>query len=248
MITLNELDLGSKKYTSNIFFGLAETKEEIEQVYNLRYSVYSKKEYIFSEKYPNKKETDEYDLNNQSIYFIARYNNEIFACIRLIRSNPLPTQVIYTFNEPLELINTPTQYKVELGRFIITKPNNLNLFFPRGIVLIFLFLTIMQYCKQNHYVGGYAFIKQSLEKKMSKLKIPFYKIIYHTKNINRQDVLYKYFTQKEDPVMPVFFLETQFSKYINKIIGNNFIILRKRDGLYKLRYIVYNILMKLLSY
>ena len=119
MITYRSLKLGKSHLYKYIYFGKADKKEELEEIYKLRYEVYTEKGYIKKESYTNLSERDDYDLENKCHYFIAKIDDRIIGCIRLIVDNPLPTQKYFHFNEPEKIRLIPINNRCELGRFII---------------------------------------------------------------------------------------------------------------------------------
>lgn len=246
MIILRELELIVNSEKKAITFGQPNTEEELEEILKLRYKIYSERGYINPNDYKDGKEYDEYDKNNQCAYFIARIDNKIIGTIRLIKSTPLPTEKDFTFETPTEIAQIPRKNLGELGRFIIIPlDKEKGNYLPRGIVMLLMISSLIDYGVANSIEGGYSFIKKSLEKKMKNFGFPIHKIKDYKLQIGKANVLYRYYTQPENPVIPIFFLTKEFKKSIDKIIAkkwlfshkNGKIILRNNIGINLLRFL-----------
>lgn len=240
-----------KVYTGGICrtitFGEATTETEFRDIYHLRYIVYSKKEYIDKDKYKDNLEKDIYDENGSCHYFIAKTDNKLIGVIRIITSDPLPTEKSFSFVEPKEILNIPRSRRAELGRFIIVPPDKENgIYFPRGLVMLFLLDTLSSFGLKNKILGGYAFVKKSLERKMEKRGLPFGKISTYHQIYPRDGVLYSYFTQKDDPVVPIYFLTQKFLDYSENRIRNSFMFKNINGCDYVLRNNIYTTFLKYL--
>ncbi|MFQ6049823.1 MAG: hypothetical protein ACE5J0_02165, partial [Candidatus Paceibacterales bacterium] len=67
--------------------------------------------------------------------------------------------------------------------------------------------------------GGYSFIKKSLRKKLKKLGIPFHAIKPYTQ-IYSKEYLWGYFHNTTDPAIPIYYLENEARKYLDRIFNN----------------------------
>ncbi len=209
-----------------VYFGIPNTEDEIMDLYKFRYNLYLKKNYI------NLSETgydrDEYD-DGRSIYFVAKWNNNIVSCVRLIRDDILPTEKAFKFDEPLFMKDIPRDYRFELGRLISIPLDEKNKkFLPRHISMIIFFNIILDFCNSNKLTAGYAFVKKTLLKKLLKIKTPIFEI----KNYNqvyKDGVLYKYFNQKDDEVVPIAFLAKDFNNYLCNIFKNKLLFKIEND-------------------
>lgn len=232
MIILKKLDLQISDEPKTIYFGLADTEEEKRGVYALRYQIYSERNYIDNSRYPDKLETDEYDHNNKCLYFFAQLNDKIIGTIRFIQSDPLPAEKDFKFDEPAAIKNIPKEYRGELGRLIIIPPNReKRVFLPRGLVMLLMVSALVDYGEKIGIICGYFFVKQSLEKKMEKLGFPVHLIKDYELRVKESDVLYKYFSQVDNPVIPGYFITKEYKAYIDKTLGNNWIFTKTDDGL-----------------
>ncbi len=242
------LKICSKNICKTILFGETTTDAELQDIYRLRYSVYSRRGYIDNDKYKDGIEKDEYDEKGLCRYFIAKIDGVLIGAIRIIINDPLPTEQSFSFDEPTELKIVPRSQRAELGRFIIIPPDKGNgVYLPRGLVMLFLLDTLSSYGLKNNLLGGYAFVKKSLEHKMRRLRLPFGEIATYNQIYPKDGVLSKYFTQKNDPVIPIYFLTKDFSDYSEKRIRSSFMFKKTGDNDYVLRHNLYTIFLKLLK-
>ncbi len=228
-----------------ITFGQATSQRNLDAAYRLRYQVYAKKDYIWAERYKDGREIDSFDIEKKCTTFIATASRIVAAgdtkteehptvigAIRLITSDPLPTEKYFTFTAPKEIAAIDPKHRAELGRFIIVPPDAKNgIYLPRGLVMLFLIDTLCAYGTHHNLKGGYAFIKHTLQQKMHRLRMPLNIIETYTTNYPKDGVLYKYFNQPADPVVPMYFITELFAAYTHKIITNGFIFKKvgKRD-------------------
>lgn len=97
-----------------------ETKEELTEVYKLRFNIYCKERGFESEEYyPDKLETDEYDP--YSVHFIAMLDSEPVGTSRLILHNPIgfPIERYYKIN--FSQIPVEKDKTAEISRLAISK-------------------------------------------------------------------------------------------------------------------------------
>lgn len=236
MIVIKELQVNSANRKRVITFGIANTDKEKNDVFLLRYQVYSERGYIDKDAYPNKLEADKYDDNCDTKYFIAVLHDEIgekvIGCIRLILANPLPTQEDFIFDEPTEIRSIPSNKRFEIGRLIVIPPcKEIGDYLPRGLVMIFLLNVVGNFALKNSLEGGYAFIKESLNRKLTRSGFPVRYITKYRQRYPQTGVLYKYFTQKEDPVIPIFFLTKSFYGFSQKYLSNKLLFDTKGDSI-----------------
>lgn len=247
MEVYRSLKVCSKYICKTITFGEATAETEVNDIYHLRYAVYSKKEYIDKYKYKDNTEKDIYDEKGLCRYFIAKIDGRLIGAIRIIISDPLPTETSFSFVEPEVISNIPRSKRAELGRFIIIPPDRNNgVYLPRGLVMLFLLDTLSSFGFKNNILGGYAFIKKSLEYKMEKRGLPFRKIPIYHQIYPRDGVLYNYFTQKEDPVIPIYFTTKDFLDYSESKIRSSSIFKKISNRDYILRNNLYTTFLKFL--
>ncbi|MFA6339097.1 MAG: GNAT family N-acyltransferase [Candidatus Paceibacterota bacterium] len=243
-----ELKIHEKDRDRIVFFGEVTSPEELEKVFKLRYEIYSYRNYINKENYKNGLEIDDYDIPSKSHYFIAKIEEKVIGCVRVITDNPLPTEKCFHFNEPEEIKSIPIQNRCELGRLIIIPPDReKGDFLPRGLVMLFLFDTLSAYATKNNLYGGYSFIKKTLEVKLKKLNIPVGEIKDYKQDYPKDGVLYNYFNQPDDPVIPVYFLTKDFSDYTKKTIHNSWMFSDDGDGKFTLKTNLYTDFLKMLK-
>ncbi len=229
MIKKRQLEIKREKDNSCLIdFGVAE-ESDMDAVYRLRFSVYSQRGYIDPERFPDGREFDHYDEEGESVHFIAKIEDKVIACVRVIKDTPLPTERYFSFMPPKEIEKIDPENRCELGRLIIIPPNKeKGEYLPRGLVMLMLINVLAVHGMENGVMGGYSFVKKSLEIKMTKRKMPFRKIEGFKTDYPDTGVLYNYFNQESDPVVPIFFMTQQFMDYTNRYI-NNKLLFKKVD-------------------
>ncbi|MEI6266409.1 MAG: acyl-homoserine-lactone synthase [bacterium] len=221
-----------------IDFGIAVGKEEIEDFVRLRTYIYNKNDY-YSEK--KKIDVDEYD-NKKTIYIVAHSRKKVVAGLRLIFDKYLPTEKdCFSFKEPVEMTTIPRNKRFEIGRLVVTNSAGRV---PRNILMLGLFKVVMKYSIENGLMGGYAFIKQKLYKKLVFINAPFH-VIKNSKLIYEKETLRNYFGDPLNPVIPIYFLVSEFKKYEKKIFSKY--LFKSVDDVYILRSVTsWNILRRFL--
>ncbi|MCS7201028.1 MAG: hypothetical protein NZ822_02700 [Patescibacteria group bacterium] len=220
------------KFNITIHFGIPDNNWELKEMFSLRFNVYSAKNYIDPNKYPEKLEKDSYDTEGKSTYFIAKVEseNKIVSSARLIQDIPLPTELYFRFSKPKLIEEIPPNKMVEVGR-LITIPFKVNnkQFLPRHIITLLTLKTIFDYAVENEYLGGYAFIKKSLERKLDIINFPIKKIKNFTLNYPNDGPLYNYFHQPQDPVIPVYYLNDEINNYFKKFFDSRLFFNKKEN-------------------
>lgn len=213
---------GGEKHT--IDFGIAETDKEKEEMFKLRYKIYvEKKGYIPKELTDGKLEIDSYDRLGKCVYFIAKNDDQVIGCLRIIRTNPLPILKSYfEFKDPDEIKNIPPEQKFEQGR-LISVGNINNKFLPRHLIPLGLFYSLNKFSHEEDLLMGYGAIKKYIFDKFIKIKFPVhkienYKIIYNSEN---DDPLKNFFNNEDDPVIPVYFTRKGASRYLDNLFKNS---------------------------
>ena len=216
----SQLQIGSKKYPHFIYFGQPETKQEIESTFRLRFDSYSARGYIDSALFPDSLEKDNYDTEGKCQYFMASLDGKkTIGTVRLIKDSMLPTENDFSFDEPKEIRAIPRDKRGELGRLIIIPPDKERGFYlPRGLAMIFMLDMLVQYGINNGIAGGYVFVKTKLQKKLTKLKAPLHYIGHFKQTYPKEGVLFKYFSQPEDQVIPAYFITKEFKNFTRRII------------------------------
>lgn len=214
-----------------IYFGVPNNILELDEMYRFRYRIYLENNYIS----PNnsKKDIDRYD-KNKSIYFIATVDNRIIGSARLIKDYYLPTEKdCFHFEEPLDMKHIPRDQRVEVSRLIVEKYDK-EVYFPRHLVMLGLFYTIMQYAKRNGFRAGYSFIKESLVKKLDKMQFPYHKIEKFTQ-VYKSGTLQKYFNDEKNPVIPIYYMIDEIAEYLDGIFNNKLLFKKENSNVLCLR-------------
>jgi len=225
-----QLILNNGKRPRRIDFCLAKGRDEIEEIARLRARVYSRKGY-FSE--PKEIDEDEFDRDPNTLYFYAKYNGSIIGSLRVIRSSILPIERFFHFSEPEKMKVVPRDKRCEVSRLVVERPDGES--FPRNLVMIFLLLRLTRFAQRNQLMAGYSFIKESLQRKLDKVKAPFYRIADYKQDYPAGGVLFKYFNDPSDKVLPVYFFADEAVKYFEKILKRRFFIQEREENVFVLR-------------
>ncbi len=229
---------------STLEFGRVTTETEKEKVFALRYKKYVAKGYIDPELFPDGFEKDSFDEEGCE-YFVCTLDDEVVGTVRFIQQEFLPTEELFDFPEPSAIAAMSRNKRAELGRLVIAPPQDGAFYLPRNLVLIFIIDILVEHCSDKGILGGYAFIKESLNKKMKKLSFPFHRIPSHSEHKCKPDnILYPYFTQKSDPVIPIYFITNEFKNYISKIIENSWVFYKEEERTYCVRKNLYTRFLK----
>jgi len=211
----------SKKY---IFFGIP-GNEELRDFFHFRYINYYERGYI--KQNVDEIDVDEYD-DERSVYFVAKIENKIIGCSRLIIDKHLPTEKdCFNFEEPDAVSKIEREKRAEVSRLIVSKYEK-GVYLPKNLVMLGLFDVMVMYCRMRGIRGGYSFIKQSLKEKLDKLKFPYHPIKNY-KQIYKKGVLENYFSSNENPVIPIYYLLDEIENYINRIYSNKLIFIKIND-------------------
>jgi len=218
-----------------IYLGEPIQEGEMEEMFKLRYEVYVEHNYISKKLFPDRQEKDSYDLEKKCIYFIAVIDDEVIGSIRVIRDDALPTEKeCFKFRAPKEIKEILRDRRAELSRLIAKKHRTGGNFLPRHLVLLGLLSVALEFALKNNIEGGYAFIKNSLYKKLKKIRIPFHTIKSY-QQIYDQAVLRKYFHQEKNPVRPIYFLRSEIEQYLNWLFNNKLFFEKLSETEYRLK-------------
>ena len=129
---------------------IAETKEELEKVYCLRYQIFCEEfNHLSPENFPNKLEKDKYDDLTTTKTFIAIKNNNIIASSRLVVQNNIYGNK-EKFGLPLESQFDLSKYKnkdyvfAENSRAIALKEYRLS------SIMFYVWKSVTQYANKNN--------------------------------------------------------------------------------------------------
>lgn len=216
----SELQVKIGKEDKIIYFGLPDTKKEMEDMFRLRYEIYKDKGYIDPDAFPDGLDRDQYDKENKCIYSIAKIDDTIVGTARLIRDHFLPIETLcFRFEEPEDIKKIPRDQRVEVSRLVVDSYKQ-GYRTPRSFVLLFLLHVLCAIAKENNMLAEYAFIKNKIKLKLEKLNVPIHFIDNYTQTYPSDGILYKYFSQKEDKAVPVYFFTTEVENCINTTINN----------------------------
>jgi len=208
-----------------INFGIPDNQAELNGMFSLRHKVYvEEKKYIPAGLNDIDQDIDEHDKNKECTYFIAKIGDNIVGTTRTIKSAVLPTEKDYFyFDKPNALIGFKPDDMVEIGR-IISRPHQfVNDKIPRGIVMMGLMFVMVEFAKENGIFGGFGSIKKRAFEKLKNNGIPMHLIKKYKPKFdpeNSNDPL-KNFFNKEDPVIPLYFIVDEVAKYFERVFNRS---------------------------
>jgi len=186
--------------------GYPETKEELDAMFRLRAEVYRKEGYVTAEN-----DKDEYDLDNKCVYFIAKLNDKLVGTGRLVIDDPLPTELYFDFKEPEEIAHIPRNKRGEISR-LIGVAKGLN-----HLVSLSLIEAIIEWAKENDFLGGYAFMQRYIVQFLNEMTFPIHIIEPYTlKNI--EGPFYAYLDRSEgSEVLPIYYIRDEAAEFMEKM-------------------------------
>lgn len=218
MKILKEIHLETKGGDHIIYFGTVDNNQELQEMFQLRYKIYSEMNYISKDLFPEKIEKDEYDETKKCDYFIVKFKNQIIGSARVIKDYYLPAEKeCFKFKEPPKIKEIPREKRGEISRFIVARTYNKLL--PPHLVFLGIFDTIVKVALEEGRIGGYSFIKESLRKKLKKLGMPSHVIKPYTQIYSKKH-LWGYFHNPADPVIPIYYLRDEAKEYLDGIFNN----------------------------
>lgn len=238
-----EVSFTLDKKNKIIYFGIPDTKEELDEMFQLRYNVYKDRKYIKTNVLSDK---DEYDVENKCIYFIAKIDNHIIGTVRLILDEFLPTEKdCFNFEEPLEIKKISRNQRGELSRLIVIPPQKNYL--PRHLVMLFLIKSIINYSGENNILGGYSFVTKNLYYKIKNLGIPFHIISSYDQIYPCDGLMHPYFSRKENPILPIYYLREEVSNYLENVFDKKKLVKKITEEKFILENNLYNKFLRFLK-
>jgi len=239
MEVLSKLNIEKGSGQITILFGHPNTHEEMLDMFKLRFNIYKRNGYL---KEKLKEEKDQYDIKDNGVkYFIAKIDNRVIAHVRLIEDDILPTEKFFVFDHSLKIEGR----KGELSRLVADTKIGENEYIPRNIIFLFLIRSLVDYGIKNNITHGYCFIKSKLKNKINKLKIPVKEIKKYETVYPKDGLLYDYFyKQKEDPVIPIFFITREIKSYIDNFTQKKWFFNKEGENEFTLKSNIYTEFLK----
>lgn len=232
------LRLGAEN--ARVDFGTPETEKELDEMFCFRFEQYAGRGYIDPQKFTDGMEKDSIDEFGKCVYFVAKLGDKIVGTVRLIFCDPLPTEEYFTFQEPEIFHKVPRNQRAELGRLIIVPPDKeKKIFFPRGLIMLMVLRTLVDYGDTHGILGGYAFVKSRLLEKLIKLKVPVIRISNYEQHYPLDGTIHNYFNQPNNPVLPICFVTDDIRRYLDKTMSNYWIFETLGEGELRLRHNLY---------
>ncbi|MFA5048192.1 MAG: hypothetical protein WC516_04185 [Patescibacteria group bacterium] len=211
-----------------IEFGQPTGAAELSSMYKFRHDSYLRHGYISAGYFHDGLDRDVYDSTGRCVYFVAKVDKKIIGSVRLIVSDPLPTEKdCFDFVEPATIEAMPRDQRAEVSRLIVEKLDS-DVYFPRHLVMLGLISCLVDYAESHELLGGYGFIKDKLKNKLAKIKIPI-GIITQFQQKYSKGLLHDYFNDPQDPVWPIYYSSRLLRDYLNLVyeyffvaLGDNF--------------------------
>lgn len=210
-----------------IKFGIPITDQELDDMFKFRYESYTENGYIKKLSTYNNRDIDEYDFKENTKYIIAKLDDNIIGSVRMIKDEILPIQkYCFKFDEPSNMVAINKCNRAEISRLIARYPVTHSL--PPHFIMMGLLSCLYDISQLYDVKGGYAFIKKMLFIKLSKLKVPIYKIEPATMIYNKE-YMRGYFFDPRNPVLPVYYIteqvETVVKQYFEYLINNGLLLI-----------------------
>ncbi|MCD4780146.1 MAG: ThiF family adenylyltransferase [Candidatus Omnitrophica bacterium] len=151
-------------------FKEAQTEQEYQKIYALRYQVYClENDWLPPENYPNNLEKDFYDAYSKHFYAEDK-NGEVIGTIRLILPHKIPLHrtlpIVDHPNVQLHTFSVPNQC-AEISRLVVNKKVR------RGDIALGLYRILYQYARDNDIQHWYILVDEIFLKILQKLGFPF---------------------------------------------------------------------------
>ena len=203
-----------------ISFGLADTVKEREEVFALRYRVYTRYQYLIEGVHSNGLESDRYDEEGKSTYVIARVNDKIIGTVRMIFPPDLPIKSFFSFEVPQIEMEEGIEKGCEVSRLVVERYSPTE-YLPRNVVMLFLMSTLLDHAKEREYTFAYGFLKERLMGKLNKLRVPFTDIQEFKVTYPPSGPMAPYFSDPSDRVIPSYFESHRLNKFMDETLGGN---------------------------
>lgn len=116
-----KLALAEKSVLRNFVFFTTSDKEELDEIYRIRYQVYCEEyKYLESKDYPNGRESDKFD--EHSLHLVVRHKSgDLAATARLIIGHPVGLPILKNFDIDFSVPNDKAKNVAEVSRLIVGK-------------------------------------------------------------------------------------------------------------------------------
>lgn len=134
---------------------IAETDEELDKVFQIRYKVYTEVNYMDKEEFPDQKESDEFDKISTNFLVWYPKTGQVVGAIRAIPDSNIgyPMENIFNLSDLRKDLRENSRNAVEVSRRVTWPLNN-------GRVNVALLSVLFQYCKKNSITDWIAAIDE----------------------------------------------------------------------------------------
>jgi N-acyl-L-homoserine lactone synthetase len=201
-----------------IHFGIPLSNQEYKDMFQLRYRVYYE-EMRYGETGLNITDKDQFDMDGEVLYLIAKIEEIVVGCLRIVTNSQLPIERFYRFKKAF-----PTSNKGDWGR-LISRPHWFGYTdLSRGLISTGLLLTSILLSDQKNIKYGYGVMKQRAFKKIKSRGFPV-QVMHPTETIGiagiDQDPLQNFFSI-DDTVVPLSFNLLESKKFMLLLQENYF--------------------------
>lgn len=239
--------LGAGDTVSDITVGELVDPQSILETYRQRLRVYGRRGYLRADAFPEKQDKDDYDESGSCTYVAAlNGDSRMLGSIRLIQAEKLPIQRFFTFETPSCMTGDYRRHG-ELSRFVIERKHPDDDHVPRNILLLFMVKVLLEIAHERQLICTYAYLKESLLKKMSLLRLPVGIIPEYTCVYPKDGPMAGYF-YSDEPVVPAYFDVEAVRTYINDTLHDpKMFEFDDARRVYTLRHSIYNSFLKTLG-
>ncbi len=200
-----------------IDYGIPETPEEMDQMFELRYKVYIEEKNFFNpteELEKSGQEKDEYDLNGEALYYIGKVRGgKVFATSRAVTSTPTPTEKFFDVTLPEEIKNDAKERPLDIGR-LISRPHFFNYTLPQRGTVLQLFQVMLTDLNKRGYTSGLGSIHKDVLEKLQKYNFPVHVLDnYVMKDVGAIETDFDLETFFNVETIPVYYISEEVYKF-----------------------------------
>jgi hypothetical protein len=202
---------------TEIKFGIPTTEEEKDEMFRFRYESYIEHKYIEPRPEYNNRDIDEYDNRDNTYYIIAKIDDSVVGCCRIIKDDVLPTRkYCYEFDEPVDIAKISIDKRGEVSRLIARYP--VEKILPPHIILIGILYVSLRIADMYNVEGGYGFVTEYLFRTLKKVRIRAYEINPH-KLIYNQGYMNGYFYDQNNRIIPIYYKTKEIQSDVERVMS-----------------------------
>jgi N-acyl-L-homoserine lactone synthetase len=215
------------------------------EVYKQRYRVYSRYGYLHESDFSSKKEADAFD-KKECTYVVAKRDERLVGSLRLIEATVLPIEVYFKFKLPKKALDK-LERRAEISRLIVERLHPADDLIPRNLIMLSLVQALVEEAMQRDIELGVAYVKQSLLRKLRRLRFPIHVISESKCVYPKNGPMAPYFYSKKDPVSPAYFYIDEVNAYLLSVFHGRFFAKSKEAHMFTLRKDMFNSMLSALG-